>query len=154
MQKTFLKHIAALSIMILAVPPAFTRSANDDESVQAAYKAYIQAWKSKDLIALQQLIAEDYMAMNSENQVATKADEIAGAKADLHWDEMMVDEIHTHVLGNSAIASGLLSARGKRADGSDLTVKVRFLAVLERRNGTWQLAADQLTPAKPPQRKS
>jgi ketosteroid isomerase-like protein len=65
---------------------------------------------------------------------------------------MILDEIHTRVFGNTAIASGILSAEGKRPDGTVLTAKVRFLAVLVKSNGVWQLAATQSTPIKSPLR--
>jgi ketosteroid isomerase-like protein len=100
---------------------------------------------------LQNLISDDYMAVNFENKVSSKEIEIATAKNDAAWDAMSVDEIHARLFGNTAIASGLISAQGKKADGTPFSAKVRFLAVLVKRNGQWQLAATQSSAAKPPQ---
>jgi hypothetical protein len=44
------------------VPRAQSR--NDEESIKNAYRAYVQAWKTKDLAALQDLISPDYRAVN------------------------------------------------------------------------------------------
>jgi hypothetical protein len=85
-------------------------------------------------VALQNLISNDYMAVNFENRVSSKEIEIATA-----WDAMNVDEIHARVFGASAIASGFISAQGKKTDGARFTAKVRFLAVLVKQNGQWQL---------------
>ena len=97
-------------------------------------------------MALQNLISNDYMAVNFENRVSSKEIEIATA-----WDAMNVDEIHARVFGASAIASGFISAQGKKTDGARFTAKVRFLAVLVKQNGQWQLAATQSSAVKVPQ---
>jgi ketosteroid isomerase-like protein len=121
----------------------------DDNEVSRSYQAYVQAWKNKDIAALEKLISNDYMAMNYENRLSTKELELATAKDDLTWNSMTVDEIHTRVFGNTAIASGLLSAEGKRPTGTILSAKVRFLAALVKSNGVWRIVATQSTPIKP-----
>jgi len=91
------------------------------------------------------------MAMNFESKLSDKENEIATAKADAEWISMDVDEIHARVFGSTAIASGLLSAQGKQADGTVFSAKVRFLAALVQHDGKWQLVATQSTPIKPAQ---
>ena|ERR1035438_7263670 len=107
--------------------------------------------RPKDIAALQNLISDDYLAVNFENRVSSKEIEIATAKNDAAWDAMNVDEIHARVFGASAIASGFISAQGKKTDGAPFTAKVRFLAVLVKQNGQWQLAATQSSALKVPQ---
>jgi ketosteroid isomerase-like protein len=70
------------------------------------------------------------MAVNFEGKVSDKENEIATAKTDAQWISMTVDEIHTRIFGNTAIASGLISAQGRRKDGDILDAKVRLLPVL------------------------
>jgi ketosteroid isomerase-like protein len=152
--KGSLLTVSASLVMIAAIVwprPQFASSDRDkdDNEVSRSYQAYVQAWKNKDIAALEKLISNDYMAMNYENRLSTKELELATAKDDLTWNSMTVDEIHTRVFGNTAIASGLLSAEGKRPDGSILTAKVRFLAALVKSNGVWQIVATQSTPIKP-----
>jgi hypothetical protein len=89
------------------------------------------------MAALQNLISDDYMAVNFENKVSSKEIEIATAKNDAAWEAMSVDEIHACVFGNTAIASGFISAQGKKADGTPFSAKVRFLAV---REAQWTMA--------------
>jgi uncharacterized protein (TIGR02246 family) len=130
---------------------ALSESNRDEQAVENTYKAYVQAWKTKDIAALQDLISDDYMAVNFENRVSSKKIEIATAKNDAAWDAMKVDEIHARVFGASAIASGFISAQGKKTDGAPFSAKVRFLAVLVKQNGQWQLAATQSSAVKVPQ---
>ena len=132
-------------------PSASSNNAdNDNEEVQQAYRAYVKAWKLKDLAVLHNLISDDYMAVNFEGKVIDKENEISTAKADPEWLAMTVDEIHTRIFVNTAIASGVISAEGKRRDGEAFKAKVRFLRTLIKRNGVWQLVATQSTGFRPP----
>lgn len=140
-----------IAVICWSVPRrAFSQTDNAD-TVKRAYEAYVQAWKTKDIAALQKLISDEYMAMNFESKLSDKENEIATAKADAEWISMNVDEIHTRVFGGTAIASGLLSAQGKRPDGTTFGARVRFLAALVKQDGVWQLVATQSTPIKPAQ---
>lgn len=40
--------------------------------MKQAYEAYVQAWKTMDLAALQKLISDEYMAMNIESKLSDK----------------------------------------------------------------------------------
>ncbi len=122
---------------------ALARSGNEEESVQHAYRAYVAAWKTKDLAALEKLISPDYMAVNFEGKLSDKANELATAKSDNEWDAMSVDEIHTRDWGDSATVSGFISAQGRRPDGTSFNARVRFLAMLVKQDGRWLLVATQ-----------
>lgn len=120
-----------------------------DEEAQRTYRDYVKTWKRKDITTLRNLISDKYMAVNFEGKVSDKENEIATAKADAEWTSMTVDEIHTRIFGNTAIASGFISAQGKRKDGDIFDAKVRFLAALIKHDGMWQLVATQSTSFKP-----
>ena len=150
-QITFYALACMLAVEFLS-PRASTSSREidkDNEEVQQAYRAYVTAWKLKDIAALRNVISDDYTAVNFEGKVSDKENEIATAKADPEWVSMTVDEIHTRKFGNTAIASGFISAQGKRKDGTIFSVKVRFLAALVKRDRIWQLVATQSTSFKP-----
>ena len=108
----------------------------------------MKAWKLKDIPALEETISDDYMAVNFRGRVSDKKNEIATAKEDAEWTSMIVDEIHTRMFGNTAIASGFISAQGKTKDGNIISARVRFLAALIERDGIWQLVATQSTSFK------
>ena len=146
--------IAIICVLVLGFfSPRLSTSSNeadkDNNEVQEAYRAYVAAWKVKDTTALKNLISDRYMAVNFEGKVSDKNNEITTAQEDPEWISMTVDEIHTREFGNTAIASGFISAQGKKKDGSIFSAKVRFLAALVKRDRIWQLVATQSTSFKP-----
>ena len=147
----FITIICGLVLGLLSPRPCSSsgEADKDDSEVQQAYCAYVAAWKLKDIAALKNVISDDYMAVNFEGKVSDKKNEIATAQEDPEWISMTVDEIHTREFGNTAIASGFISAQRKKKDGSMFSAKVRFLAALVKRDGIWQLVATQSTSFKP-----
>jgi ketosteroid isomerase-like protein len=147
----FIAVVCTLALGFLASIPSISSSEIDKDSdqVQEAYRAYVEAWKLKDIPALQNVISDDYMAVNFQGKVSNKENEIATAKEDPEWISMTVNEIHARTFGNTAIASGFISAQGKRKDGDIFSAKVRFLAALVKRGGTWRVVATQSTSFKP-----
>ena len=121
----------------------------ESDRAQQAYRAYVKALKLKDIPALEETISDDYMVVNFRGRVSDKKNEIATAKGDAEWTSMIVDEIHTRIFGNTAIASGFISAQGKTKDGNIISARVRFLAALIERDGIWRLVATQSTSFKP-----
>ena len=155
-RRTSLK-ILTFSLSVLLAILAFARSDNsatqsrgNEELVKDAYRAYVQAWKTKDLAALKELISSDYFAVNFEGTLSSRENELATAKNDNEWDAITVDEIYTRVWQDTAIATGFISARGKTPDGKPVNARVRFLAALMKQDGWWQLVATQSASLKKP----
>ena len=128
--------------------PFAGQSAENNGTVEDAFKTYVQAWKEKNIATLQRVIADDYMAVNSEGKVSNKENELITAKNDAIWKTMSVDEIHTHIVDNAAVASGFISAEGQSPDGHPFNAKVRFLAVLVKHGAQWQLLATESAQAR------
>jgi uncharacterized protein (TIGR02246 family) len=145
-----LSGLLVIAVLTCSLAASAQSRSREESAVQGAYKAYVQAWKTKDLAALEKLISRDYIAVNFEGKLSTKELELATAKSDNEWDAMTVDEIHTRVWGNSALASGFISAQGKKPDGSSFNAKVRFLAMLVKQDGRWQLVGTQSSSFKKP----
>jgi len=127
-------------------PPMQTETSVREQSVvEAAYKAYLRAWKDKDYAALDRLLSDDYKAVNFRGVVSTKVNEIATAKEDRDYAEMKGDVMSVTLFGDSAVASGLIDASWRDEQGKTQQMTVRFLAVLRRQKGEWKLVATQST---------
>jgi len=96
----------AVGFMSLRPSPSLGELEKDNFEAQQAYRDYVEAWKLKDIAALENVISGDYMAVDSRGKVSDKENEIATAKADAEWNSMTVEKIHTRIFGKTAIASG------------------------------------------------
>lgn len=113
----FLVLVGAFACALLSLRPgtSFSEIDKDDLEAQEVYRAYVKAWKRKDIGALHNVISDNYMAVNFQGKVSSKENEIVTAKMDPEWLSMTVDEIHTRIFGKTAIASGFISAQGSLA---------------------------------------
>lgn len=114
-------------------------------AVKAAYEAYLRAWKDKDYDALNELLSDDYQAVNFQGVISTKASEIATAKNDRTYDTMTGDVMSVTAFGESAVVSGLIEASWKDESGIIQKSTFRFLAMLQNQKGDWKLVATQST---------
>lgn len=140
--------IMALALVTLSAAIKVEAQQSPAQRVETAFKNYVAAWKGKDVAALRKLIADDYMVMTPSAELSTKDKELASVQSDPPYDEMSVEEIHTRRFGNSAIATGLISASGTDTKGTSFNYEGRFLAVLVKRRGAWQLVATQSGPVR------
>lgn len=125
--------------------PQMDTSATEQIAVEIAYKAYLRAWKDKDYAALDRLLSDDYRAVNFRGIVSTKANEIATAREDSDYADMKGNVMSVTLFGNSAVASGLIEASRKDAQGKMQQITVRFLAMFHKQKGEWKLVATQST---------
>jgi uncharacterized protein (TIGR02246 family) len=128
-----------------SLPTQSEMSSREQSAVEAAYKAYLRAWKDKDYAALDRLLSDDYKAVNFRGIVSTKANEIATAKEDRNYADMSGDVMSVSVFADSAVVSGLISASWKDEQGKVQQMTVRFLAMLHKQKGEWRLVATQST---------
>lgn len=127
-----------------------TASVTEQSAVATAYEAYLHAWKDKDYAALDRLLSNDYKAVNFRGIVSTKANEIATAKEDRDYADMKGEVMSVTMLGNSAVASGVIHASWKDEQGKLQQMTFRFLAMLQKQKGEWRLVATQSTRLNKP----
>jgi uncharacterized protein (TIGR02246 family) len=113
--------------------------------VRATYETYLRVWKDKDLNALDHILSDDYQAVNFQGVVSTKANEIATAKEDRTYNSLTADVKSVALLGDCAIASGLIEASWKDEHDNRQRSTFRFLAVLQKQQGSWKPVATQST---------
>jgi len=118
--------------------------------VKAKYEAYLRAWKDKDYNALNNLLSDDYQALNFQGIVSTKASEIATAKEDRAYEALNGDVVSVALFGHTAVASGLIEASWQDEPGNLQRSTFRFLAVLQNQKGDWKLVATQSTKFNKP----
>ena len=121
-------------------------------AVKAAYEVYLRAWKDKDYAALNNILSDDYQAVNFQGIVSTKANEIATAKQPRMYRTLSGDVMSVVLFGDCAVTSGLIEVSWKDEHENLQGSTFRFLAVLRKQEGDWKLVATQSTKFnKPPE---
>ena len=121
---------------------------DDIAAVLAAERAWTDAHLHGDFTALADLMADDYRRITPDGSVQDKAAVLAAYQPDRrHWDYAQGDEYDVRVYGDTAVVVGRWTARGVN-NGQAFDYAARFLSVYIRRNGRWQMLAEQSTPIR------
>lgn len=109
--------------------------------LEARWAAAIQA---HDASVPQQLVASDYIGVNSAGRVVNKATLIAEMKRDKNnYDSAVNSGVTVRVHGNAAVAVGTTKQTGKTPDGTAFSYTYRWTDTWLERNGQWQCVASQ-----------
>ena len=92
----------------------------------------------------QQLVAADYMGVNSAGRVVNKAALIAEMKRDKNtYDAATNSGVTVRAHGTTAVAVGTTKQTGKDASGKPFSYTYRWTDTWLERNGQWQCIASQ-----------
>jgi ketosteroid isomerase-like protein len=135
-----------LAVMVL---PAFGRAPSalaqrpgqaDTKTEQAITKlehTWINAYQQRDSAALARIEAPEYMVVNPDGSVSTKAEDIgAVTSGKVKFDSVDIAEIKVRRYGSTAIATAQIRLRGQ-ADTNDISGAYRSTDVFIQRNGQW-----------------
>ncbi len=143
-----MKSIALLMIL-LGAPALFAQKdfeAAAQTKVIALEKAWNQAYKLGDTKALGTLLDNSLVLVEDDGSLKTKAEFLASVKSATANEEQVAPESMTvHVHGQTAIAVGVLAAKGSRG-GKPYVRRERFVDTWILKNGNWVCVATNATP--------
>jgi ketosteroid isomerase-like protein len=113
--------------------------------VLAVERQWTAAHLQGDFATIEHIMASDYMRIGPDGSVAGKAAVLATYQPDRrHWDHAEGDDYDVRVYGDTALVAGRWTARGIN-NGQPFDYAARFLSVYVRRDGRWQMVAEQST---------
>ena len=115
--------------------------------IEAMEHQRLAAIASGDVAAMEPLLADDYVHVNSTGRVIDKAaflKSMAGRSRDTTRGPLTI-----HVYGDTAVMFGEQANRTVQPDNSVTTVAYVATQVVRRANGRWQLTLMQLTQKAP-----
>ena len=120
--------------------------------VLAAEQAWAEAFRTLDLATLEQLMADEYTIIQPGGVTAGKAETLNSLRSDRrHWEIAQSDQYDIRLYGDTAVVIGRWTGKGVNHD-TPFDYQARYLGVWVKRNGRWQMVADQSTeithPAK------
>lgn len=115
------------------------------QEVLAVEYAWTEAHLRGDIKTLEAIMAFDYLKIQSDGSLSDKKTTLASYQPDRRaWDVAHGDEYDVRIYGDTAIVVGRWTARGNN-DGQPFDYAARFLSIYVRRDGRWQMVAEQST---------
>ena len=115
----------------------------------AAARAFDKAQVKGDGAALERLLADDYLLVNSQGQTETKADFIRDYTAPgFNFAPFTIQKPVEKVWATGAVLGGVVDAHGT-SDGKVYAIRMRFADVWAKRDGKWQVIYTQARHALP-----
>ena len=131
-----------------AGPAAAAAASGGKTNVAATIRDLESRWaaaiQAHDTTVPQQLVAADYIGVNSAGRVVNKAALVAEMKRDKNnYDSAVNSGVTVRVNGNVAVAVGTTKQSGKDPSGKEFSYTYRWTDTWLERNGQWQCIASQ-----------
>ena len=119
-----------------------------EQAVAALEQQWLQSQKTNNPDLVAPLLAEKFVNTGSDGKVTSKAESLANAKA-TKYDSVDYENLKVTVFGDTAIATGLFTAKGTDPSGKPLDMHERFTDTwVKMPNGKWQCVASHGSPVK------
>ena len=110
--------------------------------------AWTEAHLNGDVQTLEEIMAFDYVKIQSDGSLSDKQATLASYQPDQReWEVARGDEYDVRVYGETAVVIGRWMARGIN-HGESFDYAARFLSIYVCRDGRWQMVAEQSTDIK------
>jgi ketosteroid isomerase-like protein len=140
----FRHAFAALACAVSMTLPAHAASPAEEE-VMAVTQATCDAFRLRDMAALEKLLAPEFTLVDPSGNVQPRSQAIDEVKAgDPQYDVFRNHDMVAHVYGDAATVQGITSLKG-RSGGQAFEVDVRFTDMLVRVGGQWRLVVSHAT---------
>ncbi len=97
--------------------------------------------------ALAPMLAEDFVALDSDGSMRTKPEALARMKK-AKWVTNEIGDMKVMVHGDAAIVTGSWTGKGTDAEGKAIDAKERWADTWVKMNGKWQCVASASAPIK------
>ena len=104
---------------------------------------YDEAIMHGDVAALERIFADEFIYTNPKAEVLDKKQQIAAlSSGGFKLTEAKSDDVRIRIYGDTAVMTGRFTAEAESA-GKRESIEERYTAVWLRRDGRWQLVAEQ-----------
>lgn len=116
-----------------------------EQEVMAVTQAACEAFRGRDIPALERLLAPEFNLVSSNSEVQSRAQAIQEVRdGDPQYDRFENHSMTARVYGDAAIVQGITSLKG-RSGGKPFMLDVRFTDTLMRVKGNWTIVVSHVT---------
>jgi ketosteroid isomerase-like protein len=118
---------------------------DEEKAVLDLNNAWNQAYRERDIIVLDKILADDWMCIDGSGERIGKNDLLERIRLSPGFlQDSKFDETRLRMAGDAAIITGRLSGIMKDEDGT-FDLAQRFMRVFAKRGGEWKAIATQVT---------
>ena len=148
MKRTWILFLVGLLSLGIATRSQAQTTGGTEKAVAALEQQWLQSQKTNNPDLVAPLLADKFVNTGSDGKVLTKAESLATAKA-TKYDSAAYEDVKVTVFGDSAIATGVFTAKGTDPSGKPLDVNERWTDTwVKMPNGKWQCVASHSSPVK------
>jgi uncharacterized protein (TIGR02246 family) len=148
MKRTWILFLVVLLFLGIATRSQAQTSGATEKAVAALEQQWLQSQKTNNPDLVAPLLADKFVSTGSDGKVQSKAESLATAKA-TKYDSAAYEDVKVTVFGDSAIATGVMKARGTDPSGKPLDVNERWTDTwVKMPNGKWQCVASHQSAVK------
>lgn len=139
-------------VMLLActgTPSVYAQGLSDFDvttKIVAMERMWSQAYVLRDSKALERILDDRFVNVESDGKVITKADVLAEVKASAVL-QVLTESMVVHVYGDTAIVTGVVLIKGVER-GKPFAQRERFVDTWLYKNGQWVTIAGLITPIR------
>lgn len=134
----------ALALSVFVVPPVMSASTPEQQAM-AATQAACDAFRLRDLAALERLLAPEFTLVSTTAEVQSRAQALQEVRdGDPEYERFENHSMTARVYGDTAVVQGITSLKG-RSGGKPFALKVRFTDTLVRTEGHWTIVVSHVT---------
>ncbi len=143
------RFYGAAALLALVLTPAATIAADSGKELEDLERKLVAAIASGDLATYDQIVADDYVALQASGTESTKAEILASYRSgSLHYTGLEIFDVRARVFGDTAVVSA--KTRGMRREGDhDVPNRVRYIRVYAKRDGRWRAVTQMSAPVEP-----
>jgi len=119
------------------------------QALQKRFREYADALTKRDTAALDKIWASEYMFINPQGALVTKAERMANLKSSAtEFKAINPQQEKLSVHGEVAIDIGRVTLEGTKYSGQESSGEYRYMNVWRKTGGEWQMLANQITLIK------
>jgi uncharacterized protein (TIGR02246 family) len=148
MKRTWMFFLVGLLSLGIATRSQAQTTGGTEKAVAALEQQWLQSQKTNNPDLVAPLLADKFVSTGSDGKVQSKAESLATAKA-TKYDSAAYEDVKVTVFGDSAIATGVFTAKGTDPSGKPLDVNERWTDTwVKMPNGKWQCVASHQSQIK------
>ena len=134
------KNLFAIALIYVAFSTSFGQTKNNKmtNEILKLEEKFAQAIIKNDVSAVEKILANDWIIVNSDGRVIDRARFLEVMKSSaLTHEDMKSEDINVRIYGDTAVVTAITSTKGKYAS-NEFTTKERATDVFIKRKGEWQ----------------